>query len=69
MFDSAVHRVSSVVFRVDQYFDFIISAENTTLHKYTVQNGRKMFRAILEIVGSSVLIPSQNSLDNFKNKF
>ena len=52
--------------RVAQYFDFIvINAENTTLHKYTVQNGRSMFRAISEIVGNSVLIPSQYSLNDF----
>lgn len=68
-FDSAEHRTSSMFFRVDQCFDFVtVNAKNITLHKYTVQNGRSKFRAILEIVGSSALNPSQNSLNNFKNK-
>lgn len=36
--------------RVDHYFDFIItSAEKGALHKYVVQNGRRIFRAISEI--------------------
>lgn len=29
--------------------------------KYIVQNGQSMFRAISEMVGDSVLIPSENS--------
>ena len=39
----------------------LINAENAASHKYVVQNGRSMFRAISESVGNSVLIPSQNS--------
>ena len=66
MFDSAVHRVSSVFFRVDQYFDFIIvNAMDTTSHKCVVQSGRNIFAASSEIVGHYVLIPSQNPLSNF----
>lgn len=57
---------SSTLFRVDQYFDFIIvSTENATSHKYIVQNGRSIFRTTSEIVGNSVLILSQNSLSGF----
>lgn len=37
IFDTAGHRASSVYFRIYQCFDFIImSAENSTLHKYIV---------------------------------
>lgn len=45
-------------FRVDKCFDFIMaSAENSAYHKYLVQNGKDMSRALSEIVGNSVLFP------------
>ena len=66
MFDTAGQAACSMFFRVDQYFDFIIvSAENTTLHKYIAQNVRSIFRAISEIVGNPVLVPSQKSINWF----
>lgn len=46
----------------------ITGAENVPSHKYTAQNGRSTIRAISDIsdaVGNSVLIPNQNSLDDF----
>lgn len=50
---------------IDQYFRLVIfNAENSTLLKHIMQNGRSVFRAISEIVGNSILIPSQNSLNN-----
>ena len=53
-----------MISRVDQYFDFIIvNTNNAALHKYVVQNGRSMFRAISKTVGNSVLHPSQNSFN------
>jgi hypothetical protein len=62
IFDTAGYRASTVFFGVDWYFDFIIvSTENVTLHKHIVQNNRSMFRDMLEILGNSTLIPSQNS--------
>jgi hypothetical protein len=39
----------------------IINIENTFLYKYIVKNGRNMHRAISELLGNFVLIPSQNS--------
>lgn len=38
----------------------IAKSENAALHKFIVQNSKTMFRAISEIVKNSVLIPSQN---------
>lgn len=46
----------------------ITGAENVPSHKHTAQNGRSIVRAISDIsdaVGNSVLIPNQNSLDDF----
>lgn len=64
--DSAGCRTSSPFFRVDSYFDFIISnAHLSTSHKYVVQNGRSMLRTISEAVRNSVLIPSYNSVNIF----
>lgn len=54
-----------VFFKVDRYFGFAINAENATLHKHTEQNSRRVFRTISETVGNSVLIPSQNSFNEF----
>lgn len=42
-----------------------MNAENDTLHKYVIQNGRRMFRGISEIVGLSILVPRQNSFNDF----
>jgi hypothetical protein len=36
----------------------IIGAASSTSHKFIAQKGRRMFRAISEITGNSVLIPS-----------
>jgi hypothetical protein len=59
IFDTAGHR-ESLLFRVNQYFDFIIvDAENASLHKYVLQNGRSICRTISEIAGNSVLIEIQ----------
>ena len=64
IFDTAGRRDSSTFCRVDRLFDFInANAENAASHKYVVQNGRSMFRAISESVGNSVLIQSQNSFN------
>lgn len=50
------------------YFDFIIvRAENTVSHKHTTK-GQDVLGAISEVVGNSVLIPSQNSINNFSLK-
>lgn len=59
--DTLRYKISSVFFGVYPYFDVIvINAENATLHKYVIQNDKRIFRAILETVGNSVLIPGQN---------
>lgn len=34
-------------------------------HKYAVEKNRSMFRITSGIVGNIILIPSQNSFDNF----
>lgn len=34
-------------------------------HKYTVEKNRSMFIITSGIVGNTILIPSQNSFDNF----
>lgn len=66
MFDSSGYRALSVFFRVYLHFDFIIfNAEDAALHKYVVQNGRSMVKAISEIGGNSVQISSQNSFNDF----
>lgn len=53
-------------FSVYLHFNFIIfSAEDTALHKYVVQNGRCMVKAISETGGNSVQISSQNSFNDF----
>lgn len=53
-------------FGVYPYFDIIITnAENSVSHKYIVQNSKSNFGVILGIIGSSVLIPGQNLLDDF----
>jgi hypothetical protein len=45
---------------VNQYFDCIISnAEKIASNKFLIPNSRNVIRAILEIIGSSVLIPNQ----------
>lgn len=50
---------SSVFFRIDSHFGFkILDANNVATYKQFIQNGRCIFRVVLEIVGSSVLIPS-----------
>lgn len=41
----------------------IANVENTTLHKYTVYNGRSVWGVISEIVGNSFLLWSQNSFN------
>lgn len=47
---TAGHKTSSTVFRADGYFDLtIINVEHASLHKYMVQNGSSMLRAISEI--------------------
>lgn len=56
-------------FPVDQYLDFIIiDAENDNLHKYVVQNVSSLFMVALEIVGSVILSPGQNSFNDFLNE-
>lgn len=58
--------VSSMFSRVGRYSNFILmNAENDTLHKYVIQNGRRMFRGISEIVGLSILVPRQNLFNDF----
>lgn len=53
-------------FGVYPYFDIIITnAENSISHKYIVQNSKRSFRVILEIIGNSALISGQNLLDDF----
>ena len=64
MFDSAGPRHSSVSIRADLCFDFtIINAKSAVLLKYWVQKIADVLRDVSEIVGNSVLIPSQNSLN------
>lgn len=47
-------RVSSVVFRVDRYFDFIIiNVEKAISNRYVLRKGRSMVRIIPEIDGKS----------------
>lgn len=56
--NTAKRRACSMLLRVDVYFDFIIiSAENTSSHKYILQIDRYMLRVILEIVGNFCLNP------------
>ena len=65
--DVKVHREPSVLFRVGQYFDFIVvNDENANPHKLVIKQGRTMFRAISQLAGNSGLIPIQNSLNTFK---
>lgn len=53
---SVGYRVSTVLFRVDEYFDFWgLCAENAAFHKYIVQDGRNAFQDIFKF-------PSQNLL-------
>lgn len=53
-------------FSVGEYFDFTVaSAKNPASYKYIVQNSRHVLRDISEIVGNSVLTPSQNLFSNF----
>lgn len=48
-----------MLFRVDWYFDFlIISTENTTSHKHTILNGRRMFKAMSEMAGNPFSLTS-----------
>lgn len=62
-------RTFPLIFRVDQYFDFIIvSTENASLHKYMHEVAYLWNSEILEIVGSSVLISRQNSFKLLKMK-
>lgn len=57
-------------FTVDWDFDAMIdSANNAALIKYIVQNGRILFSAILESTGNFVMVPYQNSLNNFFKVF
>jgi hypothetical protein len=52
--------------RVDWYFDFItVNAENLTSLRHRVQNGRSMVRGISNFAGNSVVLPSQNSSNDF----
>lgn len=46
-------------------FFITVYAEIATLHKNVAQNSSRMFRATSETVGSSVLILSQKSFNNF----
>lgn len=60
------HGVSSVFFRADWYFAFmVLSAGNIASRKLIIQNGRSIFRVISEFIGNSILIPTQNSLNDF----
>lgn len=46
---------------VDHWFDLVINnAENTTTHKHIEQHSGRMFGAISEVVGNSVLIPNHS---------
>lgn len=55
--------LSSMLFRLDQDFDFIIlHAKNA---KYIVQRSRSMVRAIPVTIENPIAILSQNSLNNF----
>lgn len=50
---------SSVFFRIHSHFGFIIlDANNAATYKQFIQNSRHMFRIVLEIVGSFILISS-----------
>ena len=53
IFDTAGCRASSRFYRVHRFFDVLnVNVENITSHKYIVQSGRSMFRAISESVGT-----------------
>lgn len=59
----------SAFLKVIQYLDFItVKVDNTFLNKYLVEKQESMFKDITEIAGNFVLIPSQNSYEDFLMK-
>lgn len=59
----------SAFLKVIQYLDFItVKVDNTSLNKYLVEKQESMFKDITEIAGNFVLIPSQNSYEDFFNE-
>lgn len=69
IFDTGVCKTSSMIFGIDWYFDFVITnPENAVPQKYLDWNVRSIFRAILEIIKSSVIIAHKNSFNIFQIK-
>ena len=65
IFDIAGRKTSLTFFRDKRYWDLIcVKAKKIISHKYML-NGRRTFDVISEIVGSSVLVPIQNSVKGF----
>lgn len=59
----------SAFLKVVQSLDFItVKVDNTSLNKYLVEKQESMFKDITEIAGNFVLIPSQNSYEDFLMK-
>lgn len=51
---------------INIFFYFVtVTSESAILHKYTVTNGKSMFRIILEPTRNSILMPRQRSLNGF----
>lgn len=56
LFNIVGHKVLSVIFMFDGYFDFMfINSENTALCKYAVYNGTRMSSVISEIARNFIL--------------
>lgn len=67
LFDTAGHRASLVLFRVDWFFEFmVVNAESAISHKYAIKSGTSIFRTLSETVGSSVLFCARILLTFFK---
>lgn len=62
IFDPTEARASSVVFRFERHFRFILtSSENIALHtEYIAENGLSLLRVLQKSVEIFVLVPSQN---------
>lgn len=50
------------------FIDLIINVQDGTLHKHVVQHGTCLLRAVSEMAGKSILIPSQNLMTFLKMK-
>ena len=58
--------INNIKYLVGRYSNFIlINSETATLRKYAIQNSRKIFRGISEIIGLSPLLPRQNPFNYF----